>query len=429
MITKKEFPVAKVQLVPKLTRAELNIDKTKHIGVIGGAGKMGTYFLKICKNLGYSNLHIADPNAQAAKKLAGEHGLIQEQNADLAKHCDITIVSVPIAKTIGVVNEVGPAVKPGSLFAHFTSIQSPALNEMKKYAQCEIMGIHIMAAPSNDLTLENVNIALVSEQEGPWFNFMRQFLSETGANMIKVGAADHDLLTAIVQANVHLNMFLFGYVLRKVRKQFGIELKDIEMLQTPLFQFIKFNMGRICFSKNPDLYADIQMENPQVENILTLLKDGVTKFQDIIQKKDRGGFNGMFDRMLNYFGPYRSAWTKKESDEFVKKFEPSYKQHVTKFQDEIKSYYEKEFTQIAEKSGCLNKPCRKEIKKVGEAFGYIGYYLKENDFEKAAEMAKIMIRQIKRAEGSLAGDEQLQKATSGLITMFEDLNAMQKEVI
>jgi prephenate dehydrogenase len=415
------------------------IDKTKRIGIIGGGGKMGEFFVRICKERGWHNLCFADTNQEAAKRMNEKHGLEPIPAAALARECDITIVSVPIKNTEKVIDQVGPHIKADALFAHFTSIQGPALRAMQQFPQCEHLGIHIMAAPSNNVTLKNTNVILVPEAEGgSWFHYIQGFFGETEARVSVMDANKHDLTTALLQAQVHLNNFLFGYVLRKARRDWQIELKDLDALQTPLFLLSKLALGRMFASGNPGLYADIQMHNPEVLKVLGLFQKGVSSFLDIIKTKDEASFRTMFERTSRYFGDYHSIWSKLDSDELLKNIKINNERHVEAAREQIRGYYAGEYTAAARDSGCLDAVLVADrsslvpppVKKLGEHFMAISILLNIGDFITAAEQAKMVGKGLNKLKHQphLKKPEALKNKTDQFIKMCQQLAEMEREI-
>lgn len=430
--------MASLQPVPKML-PQTRIDKTRTIGIIGGAGKMGRYFVRICKQNGYDNLRISDPNTSAVQKMVQEFHIEQGSNIDIARESDITIVSVPIAHTLDAIKEVGPDVKQGSLFAHFTSVQAPAMAEMAQFAQCDHMGIHIMAAPSDNLKLVNTNVVLVPGSNNPvWTDYIRNFFSETDARVCIADAQTHDLCTALIQAQVHINKFLFGYVLRRARKDYGLELKQIELLRTPLFLFDQLSLGRMLVSGNPDMYADIQMQNPTFLQTLEWLRQGLDSYTDIVGKRDKNAFRSMFEKLASYFGSYHTAWAKVDSDHVIQGMKASFESHVDDHKKSMKAFYETQLTRAANESGALRslsdpganeKTMRNEVVKFGSLFASIGYFFNIGDYREIGQLAKELLTLAKRSENYFAHSKELKSAIESFIKMCAELEKMRSETI
>ncbi len=430
---------ANIQLVPKVSTVGVSMDRTKHIGIIGGGGKMGRYFVRVCKGLGHENLSISDDNPAAALALSKQFNVQQRSNIEIARECDIVIVSVPPSKTVGAINEVGHEVREGALFAHFTTVQTPAMEAMAKFSQCDHIGIHIMAAPSDNLRLSNINVILV--QNGlhlPWQDYVRQFFSQTEANVCITDSQTHDILSDLVQAKIHLGNFLFGYVLRQARKEYGLELRQIEMFRTPLFLFQELSLGRMLVSNNPDLYADTQMENPCVLKSIEWMQKGLTSYSDIIAKKDKPAFRSMFEKLSAYFGRFHTLWTKVDSDQIISTMKVSYKSHVDEHKRSIKDFYDTELTKVATDSGVLKAfgsdrtvlgTMRPELHKMGQTFLAVGYQINMGNFAEANIFAKELLTLLKRGRSAITGNEVVGKALSKLIGMCEELEKMEAEML
>lgn len=78
------------------------------IGIIGGNGKMGTFFANFFKlNKVKVKVNISDKGSKLSNK-------------DIANLSNIIIVTVPIDKTVGVIQEVLPHIKKGSAIMDLT---------------------------------------------------------------------------------------------------------------------------------------------------------------------------------------------------------------------------------------------------------------------------------------------------------------------
>jgi len=117
--------------------------KNPVIGIIGGNGRMGQLFAEFFVERGIKVL-IADLKTKLSNK-------------DLAKNSDITIISVPIDKTVKVIKEVLPSLKKGSAITDFTSVKECPINEMLKAKNgVEVFGMHPMFGNSNPIPGQTV---------------------------------------------------------------------------------------------------------------------------------------------------------------------------------------------------------------------------------------------------------------------------------
>jgi chorismate mutase/prephenate dehydrogenase len=58
------------------------------------------------------------------------------------------------------------------------------------------------------------------------------------------------------------------------------------------------------FAQSPDLYASIQMNNPETANVTAAFRDAAEELQAIIKKDDHEGVGKIFSDVRGYFGSF-----------------------------------------------------------------------------------------------------------------------------
>jgi prephenate dehydrogenase len=411
------------------------------IGIIGGAGVMGSNFLRILKNLGFTNLHLSDLNHRQAQEIVQKHGFIlEESNQALAEKCEIVIVSVPIEKTKKVLEEVGPFIKKGALFSHFTSVQYPAGEVMKAFPQCEIIGIHIMGRLSEkNKDLNNLNVVLTPVRQKKWLPLLKGLMLECKAKVSILDPLRHDNISALIQAAPHLVLFVFGHILRQARKpeNWGIELKELEVVQTPIFQLLKITLGRILSAGSPNLYSSIQMANPQVIQMLTWCKEALEKFIRIIKENDENAFRVLYEELCKYYGKYHLEWAKEESTLALTSLQQA-KDPILEKEESLHTL----FCDLVSKAvdlGCFDIALYEKTgprvvhpKAVATAalIWELSEYLWERRYEAALQKAKELIYRLKKAKGFFLDHNKFQalhQTVGHFLTGLSELVEMKKE--
>ena len=102
-------------------------------GIIGGTGRMGRLFAKVFEKAGYEVLVSGRKTAITA--------------AEIAKQCDIVVISVPIRETVRVINEIAPLLQPDQLLCDFTSLKVRPVEAMLK-SKADVIGLHPMFGPT-----------------------------------------------------------------------------------------------------------------------------------------------------------------------------------------------------------------------------------------------------------------------------------------
>lgn len=254
------------------------------IGIIGGNGRMGQLFTDFFKERGL-NVLISD-NSPAAKS-----------NKDLSKKSNIVIISVPIDKTVKIIEEVLPYIRKDAAIMDFTSIKEPAVKAMLK-GKCEVLGMHPMFGNSNPIPGQTI-IICPTKKSGSWSEWMADFLKENHVNINKMSAEEHDKMMNVAQGLIHFAEITFADSLRRSK----IPIQE-------LFKFtgkaseLKVQLAARILDQDPELYGNIQIENPHALNSLKKFKKSVDELYKIVEKKDLKSFIKYFANNRKFFGNY-----------------------------------------------------------------------------------------------------------------------------
>lgn len=237
------------------------------IGIIGGRGRMGNWFKVFFERLDYKVL-ISDINTKLS-------------NIELAQKADIVIVSVSIKETIKVIQEVRKWVKKEGLICDITSLKTKQVKAMKK-AKSGALGMHPLFGPLVQ-TLDGQKIIFCKIKNNYWVEFLREIFTKNGAEIIEVSPEEHDRQMAIVQALIHFTNISLAKTLYSQK----ITLKSLFL--TSIFRLQSLIIGRIL-SQSPELYAEIEMENPYFKKILNDFNIEVKSLTKDINNKDFESF-------------------------------------------------------------------------------------------------------------------------------------------
>ena len=102
------------------------------IGIVGGTGKMGKWFAQLFIKAGYEVL------------VAGRKTSLT--SVEIARQCDVVIISVPIEKTVEIIKDIGPLIPEHGVMMDLTSIKTEPVSAMLEYSRAEVVGIHPLSA-------------------------------------------------------------------------------------------------------------------------------------------------------------------------------------------------------------------------------------------------------------------------------------------
>jgi prephenate dehydrogenase len=258
--------------------------KSPTIGIIGGQGRMGKLFADFFREHGVKVL-VADLKTKLS-------------NAELAQKSDITIVSVPIDQTLKVIEELIPHMPKTSALMDFTSIKVEPVKAMLK-AKCEVLGLHPMFGNSNPIPNQTV-ILTPTRKTGPWGKWLEQFLINHDVKIHKMTPKAHDEMMTVAQGLIHFADIAFVDGLRRTK-----------MAPNKITPFtgkaseLKVILAARLINQDPNLYGNIQIQNPRNLKVLKSYQKSIDELIKIIEKKDLKKFTKYFEKNQKFFGQYK----------------------------------------------------------------------------------------------------------------------------
>ncbi len=265
--------------------------KNPIIGIIGGNGKMGAWFKNFFRNSGFKVL-ISEPNTKLS-------------NIELAQRADIVIVSVPIRKTIEVIEEIRSNVRKDALLCDFTSLKAKPVKAMKK-AKSGVLGIHPLFGPMVQ-NLEGQKIVFCRARDNGWTDFLKKIFVKHNAEVVEISPEEHDLQMAIVQALTHFTNISLA------RTIYSQKIIPSSSFLTPVFRLQSLIMGRIL-SQNPKLYAEIEIENPYFKKVLQEFGKQIQDLAKDINAKDYKNFIEKFKKTSSSLGEFKNIAQTKSTE-------------------------------------------------------------------------------------------------------------------
>ncbi|MGB9711920.1 MAG: prephenate dehydrogenase/arogenate dehydrogenase family protein [Dissulfurimicrobium sp.] len=247
------------------------------VGIIGGHGRMGRWFERFFKGAGLTVL-LSDLDG----------GLDPEE---IARRCDVVVLSVPMTTFDDVVRRVGPILGPDAFLTDLCSLKERQVALMLEYTQAETVGTHPLFGPSEE-SIAGRRVALCPGRGRRWLGWWEGLLRAHGALVRVVDAALHDRAMAWVQALNHLLVMSLGMALMED----GIDPGDILDLSTPSFEQQLKVLARLS-QQDPRLYAHIQMANPYSADALERFFRKAEGLRRIIDNKDWDAFTKTFEEL------------------------------------------------------------------------------------------------------------------------------------
>ena len=244
------------------------------IGIIGGHGQFGAWFRKLFEARGVTTL-VSDRGTALS-------------NTDLARQADAILIAVPIGMTDHVLREIEPLLAPGQTVVDLTSVKTPFVPLLSKLPS-GVLSLHPMFSPA--LPSAHGQACLVCPvREGRHELFFRSLLEDAGVRLVTMSPEEHDRTMAIVQGMTHFQAIVAGHCMMEL----GFNPSESLAAASPVYRMRLAMIGRIL-AQSPRLYAEIQIYNPYVQEILKALERSTQVFASAIERKDVEGFVAAFE--------------------------------------------------------------------------------------------------------------------------------------
>lgn len=266
---------------------ELNNQK---IGVVGGNQGLGSWVVKFFR-------------AQGIETRFSSRGKESEfeSNRQLADWADIVILAVPISAMSNVMEEVFPSLDDKYL-VDLCSVKKFVVEKYKSLRQVyaevlpKYLSLHPMFGPSIKSFDGNVVIFNHCDGAEDLEQALKAFFTEHKGIVKDVEYIKHDKQMGLVQGLNHFNVFVSA----KTMARYNEDFEDIKSVASPPYRiFIVFYTRYVM--QNPLLYADIQMRNEYVYEVVRIFRDEMNRLFDIIQMKDRDSFIDYITDMQGFF--------------------------------------------------------------------------------------------------------------------------------
>lgn len=255
------------------------------IGIIGGTGLMGQWFKGFFEQRGFEVV------------ISGRKTTLSME--ECAKSCEVVIVSVPVEATVGIIKKVGHYVREDALLMDFTSLKSEPVKAMLRHSKSNVLGMHPIFGPGVS-TIRNQTVVLTPGRGDKWLKWAKELFEKAGAKVRVTTPEKHDEMMAVIQGVMHFSAISIGYAL----KELDFDVKESMHFTSPIYKLRMDMVGRIL-SQDPQLYADIEIMNPNTTKVTDAYIKASQKLQSIIEKKDRQGFIRYFNEASDFMGDFK----------------------------------------------------------------------------------------------------------------------------
>ena len=265
--------------------------------VIGGAGKMGGWFVQFMASQGFA-VQVADPHGAAS----GVPVVADWRQLPDLKVSDFIVVATPLSATGTILSELALRRPPGVIF-DLGSLKSPlrgGLNALKA-AGCKVTSLHPMFGPDTEL-LSGRHVIFVDLGEAAALDAARALFAATMAEQVVMGLDEHDRLIAYVLGLSHaLNIAFFTALAES-----GEAAPRLAQLSSTTFDAQLDVAGNVA-EESPDLYYEIQALNDYGAESLEALARAVERLRQAVLSRDQPAFKALMLQGLDYLKDRRQV--------------------------------------------------------------------------------------------------------------------------
>ena len=255
-----------------------NTGAGKRALIIGGSGKMGSWFGRFLASQGYS-IEIADP-------VPGESGFDRVdhwRDSDLGH--ELIVVATPISASDQVLRELADA-RPSGVVFDLGSLKTPLRDGLNALVQagCRVTSLHPMFGPDTRLLSER-HVVVIDLGAGDAAQYARDLFASTMAALVEMSIDEHDRLIAYVLGLSHaVNLAFFTALANS-----GEFVRRLMKMSSTTFD-AQVDVARSVALDNPHLYFEIQTLNEFGKESLYALREATSRIIDLIAAQDEDGF-------------------------------------------------------------------------------------------------------------------------------------------
>ncbi len=257
--------------------------------VIGGAGKMGRWFVRFFESQQY-RVSVADPHADQTAPL----NYPDWQRAGL--DYDVIVVATEIALTATILTELTEAAPRGLVF-DVGSLKTPLRESLRGAAAAglTITSVHPMFGPDTRL-LSGKHMVFVDVGCAEATHAARALFDATMAEQVEMELDEHDRVIAYVLGLSHaLNIAFFTALAES-----GEAVPRLKTLSSTTFD-AQLRVAQQVAAESPSLYFEIQHLNEFGLHPLAALADATDRILASVQDGDAAAFAKLMRNGSHYF--------------------------------------------------------------------------------------------------------------------------------
>jgi chorismate mutase/prephenate dehydrogenase len=255
--------------------------------IIGGAGKMGGWFVDYFSSQGFLTV-IADTGVKPGPGRCRDW---RQAGIDY----DVIVVAAPMAASGQILTDLA-ALKPAGLVFDVGSLKSPLKHGLAalRDAGCQVASLHPMYGPDTEL-LSGRHMIFVDAGCPAATAAAKALFSATMVEQLDMSLDDHDRLIAYVLGLSHaLNIAFFTALAES-----GEAAPRLAQLSSTTFDAQLLVSGAVA-GDNPHMYFEIQHLNDFGIDPLDALCESAARIREVVEKGDEAAFVDLMEKGRAY---------------------------------------------------------------------------------------------------------------------------------
>jgi chorismate mutase/prephenate dehydrogenase len=255
--------------------------------VVGGAGKMGGWFVNFFNSQGFATT-IADPDSDE------KNGVFRDWR-DAGLDFDVIAVAAPMVVSGQILTELADLAPRGLIF-DIGSLKTPLKSGLTalQRAGCKVTSLHPMFGPDTEL-LSGKHLIFVDAGCNAATSEAKELFSSTMVEILDMGLDEHDRLIAYVLGLSHaLNIAFFTALAES-----GEAAPKLARLSSTTFD-AQLLVSAAVAKDNPRMYFEIQNLNKFGLDPLDALCESATRIRAVVAAGDESGFVNLMQKGRDY---------------------------------------------------------------------------------------------------------------------------------
>jgi chorismate mutase/prephenate dehydrogenase len=249
------------------------------VAVIGGRGRLGSWFVEFFRGHGYdvSSIDVGD---QACPK-------------EVVSRNSILIFALPHRIAPSIIKEWGNVVGDDHLVVDLSSVKSRVF-EVCVHFSSEVLLLHPMWSPQVK-SMSGQTMICCQEKEGYHRKKAENLISlfqSADVRLSYLSVDEHDRIMSFIQVASHGMLVALGLAYSNS----GLSIAKLASAESPVYRMISSMIGRML-SHQSELYADIAIENPYGLEALSLVRKAIELVEDLVRAGDNSGYASVIDSL------------------------------------------------------------------------------------------------------------------------------------